>query len=88
MHDAREDKLSVLRRPICETDRMGSVGQKAPLALDPRRLHRSPEGGRSLAQLQPPIGRPLKADMPGLRGPEVAALHEHGAGWLRGGSAR
>ena len=78
----------VLRQPIYEKDRMDPVDPAALLALDPERLRRFPEGYRHLAYLQSAIGYPVKPDMPGLRGPEVAALYERGAGWLKGGPAR
>jgi hypothetical protein len=37
---------------------------------------------RHLAYLQSRIGYAVKADMPGLVGPEVEALYARGAGWL------
>ncbi|MBV1800202.1 hypothetical protein [Siccirubricoccus sp. G192] len=54
-------------------------------ALDPALLARFPEGYRHLAYLQTGIGYAVKTDMPGLHGPEVEALHAHGARWLAGG---
>ena len=45
---------------------------------------RFPAGYRHLAYLQTRIGYDVKADMPGLRGPEVDALYASGAAWLRG----
>jgi hypothetical protein len=76
----------VLRQPIYERDRMDPVDPAvAPLRLDPALLARFPEGYRHLAYLQTRIGYAVKADMPGLKGPEVEALRARGARWLAGG---
>jgi hypothetical protein len=74
----------VLRQPIYEKDRLDPVEPGAALVLDPEVLARYPEGYRYLAYLQVQAGYPVKADMPGLRGPEVAALYARGAAWLAG----
>lgn len=74
----------VLRQPIYEKDRMDPVDPAAHLELEPALLGRFPEGYRHLAYLQTQIGYEVKADMPGLRGPEVQALYARGAGWLDG----
>jgi hypothetical protein len=63
---------------------MDPVDPAARLELDPALLGRFPEGYRHLAYLQTQIGYEVKADMPGLRGPEVQALYARGAGWLDG----
>ncbi len=77
----------VLRQPIYERDRMDPVDPAvAPLRLDPALLARFPEGYRHLAYLQTRIGYAVKADMPGLKGPEVEALYARGACWLAGGA--
>jgi hypothetical protein len=76
----------VLRQPIYEKDRMDPVDPAARLALDPALLARFPEGYRHLAYLQTGIGYAVKTDMPGLKGPEVEALHARGARWLAGGA--
>lgn len=76
----------VLRQPIYERDRMDPVDPAAPLALDTALLARFPEGYRHLAYLQTRIGYAVKADMPGLKGPEVEALYARGARWLAGGA--
>ena len=55
------------------------------LALDGELLARFPEGYRHLAYLQTRIGYRVKPDMPGLDGPEVAALYRRGETWLAGG---
>ena len=73
-----------LRQPIYEKDRMDPVDPAARLELDPDRLAGFPEGYRHLAYLQSGLGYPVKTDMPGLRGPEVAALYDTGAKWLAG----
>ena len=56
----------------------------AKLSLDQELLARFPEGYRHLAYLQTRIGYQVKPDMPGLDGPEVAALYARGERWLRG----
>jgi hypothetical protein len=75
----------VLRQPIYERDRLDPVDPAARLELDRGVLERFPEGYRHLAYLQTNIGYQVKADMPGLTGPEVEALYRRGAAWLAGG---
>ncbi|MFC7691616.1 nuclear transport factor 2 family protein [Paeniroseomonas aquatica] len=77
----------VLRQPIYEKDRMDPVDPAATLALDAALLARFPAGYRHLAYLQTQIGYAVKADMPGLTGPEVEALYARGARWLAGEAA-
>ena len=77
----------VLRQPIYEKDRMDPVDPAKSVALDPALLARFPEGYRHLAYLQTQIGYAVKVDMPGLKGPEVAALYARGKTWLAGGAA-
>jgi len=74
----------VLRQPIYEKDRMDPVDPTARLELDRDLLARFPEGYRHLAYVQTHIGYDVKTDMPGIKGPEVEALYERGAAWLRG----
>ena len=74
----------VLRQPIYEKDRLDPVDPSARLDLDETLLAQFPEGYRHLAYLQTRIGYKVKIDMPGLDGPEVAALYRRGAGWLKG----
>ncbi len=74
----------VLRQPIYEKDRLDPLDPSAKLTLDAELLARFPEGYRHLAYLQTRIGYTVKPDMPGLDGPEVAALYERGARWLQG----
>ena len=74
----------VLRQPIYEKDRLDPLDPSAKLSLDPDLLARFPEGYRHLAYLQTRIGYTVKPDMPGLDGPEVAALYARGERWLRG----
>jgi len=73
-----------LRQPIYEKDRIDLVDPSATLRLDADLLGRFPEGYRHLAYLQTRIGYDVKADMPGLTGPEVDELYARGARWLRG----
>ncbi|HMA70346.1 MAG TPA: nuclear transport factor 2 family protein [Xanthobacteraceae bacterium] len=74
----------VLRQPIYEKDRLDPVDPAARLDLDKDLLARFPEGYRHLAYLQTRIGYKVKPDMPGLDGPEVAALYRRSEGWLKG----
>ena len=84
--EKREGRWAIVRRqPIYEKDRMDPVDPAARLELDPALLARFPEGYRHLAYLQTRIGYAVKADMPGLKGPEVEALYARGARWLAGG---
>ena len=76
----------VLRQPIYEKDRLDPLDPSAKLVLDAQLLARFPEGYRHLAYLQTRIGYTVKPDMPGLDGPEVAALYVRGEGWLKGGA--
>jgi len=72
----------VLRQPIYEKDRLDPLDPTARLQLDDGLLARFPEGYRHLAYLQTRIGYKVKSDMPGLDGPEVAALYRRGEDWL------
>ena len=76
----------VLRQPIYEKDRIDPLDSSRSLSLDHKVLERFPEGYRHLAYLQTLIGYPVKADMPGLKGPEVQALYGCGRKWLAGES--
>jgi hypothetical protein len=75
----------VLRQPIYEKDRLDPLDPAARLDLDKALLAQFPEGYRHLAYLQTRIGYKVKPDMPGLDGPEVAALYQRGEEWLQGG---
>ena len=74
----------VLRQPIYEQDRIAPVDPAAQLELDRAKLEAFPVGYRHLAYLQTEAGFAVKADMPGLIGPEVEALYASGAKWLAG----
>ena len=74
----------VLRQPIYEKDRLDPVTPGETIGFDQDLLAKYPEGYRYLAYLQVQAGYPVKLDMPGLRGPEVAALYARGAAWLAG----
>ncbi len=83
--EKRDDRWGlVLRQPIYEKDRLDPVDPAAKLALDQDLLARFPEGYRHLAYLQTKIGYRVKTDMPGIEGPELDALYERGARWLKG----
>ena len=75
----------LLRQRIYEKDRMDPVLPGTRLGLDATLLAQFPEGYRHLAYLQSRIGYAVKRDMPGLKGPHVAALYADGAAWLTGG---
>lgn len=75
----------VLRQPIYEKDRIDPVDPAARLELPAPDLDRFPEGYRHLAHLQAGLGYQVKADMPGLTGPEVESLYQRGTRWLSGG---
>jgi hypothetical protein len=81
--EKRNDRWGlVLRQPIYEKDRLDPVEPAARLELDKDLLAQFPEGYRHLAYLQTRIGYKVKPDMPGLDGPEVAALYRRGEEWL------
>lgn len=74
----------VIRQPIYEKDRLDPLDPGANPKLDAAKLAALPEGYGHLAYIQEEIGYCVKRDMPGLKGPEVAALYARGAAWLRG----
>jgi len=83
--EKRNDRWGlVLRQPIYEKDRLDPIDPAAELQLDRNLLAQFPEGYRHLAYLQTRIGYKVKTDMPGLDGPQVAALYRRGEGWLKG----
>jgi SnoaL-like domain len=83
--EKRNDRWGlVLRQPIYEKDRLDPLDPAAELQLDRNLLAQFPEGYRHLAYLQTRIGYKVKTDMPGLDGPEVAALYRRGEDWLNG----
>jgi SnoaL-like domain len=87
--EKRSDRWGlVLRQPIYEKDRLDPLDPAAKLQLDRNLLAQFPEGYRHLAYLQTRIGYKVKTDMPGLDGPEVAALYRRGEGWLKGSKLR
>src|ERR1700722_10696581 len=86
--EKREERWGlVLRQPIYEKDRLDPVDPAARLELDRGLLERFPEGYHHLAYLQTRIGYDVKTDMPGLDGPQLAALCRRGEGWLQGAGA-
>ncbi len=87
--EKRHDRWAiVLRRLFYEKDRMDPVDPSKTVQLDPEVLARFPEGYCHLAYLQSGLGFKVKTDMPGLRGPEAAALYALGKKWLGGESAK
>jgi hypothetical protein len=83
--EKRNDRWGLmLRQPIYEKDRLDPLDPAARLDLDRNLLAQFPEGYRHLAYLQTRIGYNEKPDMPGLDGPEDAALNGRGEEWLKG----
>lgn len=83
--DKRDGRWAiVLRQPIYEKDRLDPVTPGETVELDADLLRRYPEGYRHLACLQVQAGYQVKANLPGLRGPEVEALYARGAAFLAG----
>ena len=78
----------VLRRLFYEKDRMDPVDPSKTVQLDPDILAQFPEGYCHLAYLQSSLGFKVKTDMPGLKGPEAAALYALGKKWLTGKSPK
>ena len=74
----------MLRQPIYEGDSLNPVDPSATVVLAPEVLAAYPEGYRHLAYLQSQLGFDVARDLPGTRGPEVAALQARGRRWLAG----
>lgn len=74
----------VLLQPIYERDRLDPVDPAAKVKLYKKLLGSFPVGYRHLAYLQTRAGYKVKPDMPGLDGPELAALYRRGERWLAG----
>ena len=74
----------VLRQPVYELDRMTPVDPGALPMLDAELLRSFPEGYRHLAYLQTKMGFNVYENLPGTRGPEMAALADRMSSWLRG----
>ena len=75
----------LLRQPVYELDRMQVIDPAATLTLDQALLNSFPEGYRHLAYLQTQLGFDVAKDLPGTRGPEIAALMTNLRRWLNGG---
>jgi hypothetical protein len=83
LFEKRDERWGLVwRQPIYEKDRMDPVSPDAQLQLDAALLARFPVGYRHLAYLQTQIGYEVKTSMPGIRGPELAALLARGQSWL------
>jgi len=83
--EKRKDRWGLVwRRLFYEKDRLDPVDPGVTLKLDPALLAQFPVGYRHLAYLQIKVGYKVKADMPGLEGPEADALYALGAAWLKG----
>ena len=73
----------VLRQPIYEKDRLDPVDPAARLELSPATLARFRKATATwLTCPTTSVGYDVKADMPGLTGPEVDALYQRGTRWL------
>lgn len=77
----------VLRQPVYELDRLTPVDPNVVPKLDPALLASFPEGYRHLAYLQTKVGFTVDKDLPGTRGPAMAALIERMSKWLDGADA-
>ena len=83
--EKRKDRWGLVwRRLFYEKDRLDPVDPGVTFKLDPALLAQFPVGYRHLAYLQTKVGYKVKADMPGLEGPEADALYALGAAWLKG----
>jgi hypothetical protein len=86
--EKRNDRWGMLhRRVIYELDRMVPVDSSVTLKLDADLLAAYPYGYQHLAYLQVKLGMKVYRNLPGTRGPEVAALQERGRRWLAGADA-
>lgn len=77
----------VLRQPVYELDRMAPVDPASSIELDPELLDSFPEGYRYLGYLQTKVGFTVYKNLPGTRGPEIAALNARMKQWLGGADA-
>ena len=74
----------VFRQPVYELDRMTTVNPGDTVKLDSAMLAEYPRGYRHLAYLQRTQGMTVYQNLPGTRGPEIAALQAAMARWLAG----
>lgn len=72
------------RQPIYEKDRLDAVTPGEKIRFNNKLLAEMPEGYRYLAYAQTRGGLTVRRDMPGLRGPALAALYARGDAWLKG----
>ena len=77
----------VLRQPVYELDRLTPVDPNLAPTLDPALLASFPQGYRHLAYLQTRLGFAIDRDLPGTRGPAMAALMDRMGRWLDGDDA-
>jgi hypothetical protein len=77
----------VFRQPVYELDRMTPVNPAHVPLLDQKLLDSFPVGYRYLAYLQSKVGFAVYNNLPGTRGPEIAALNDRMMLWLNGASA-
>ena len=73
-----------LRRLFYEQDRMIPINPSTLPAIDQKLLASFPSGYQHLGYLQTKLGFKVKPDMPGLKGPQAAALYALGKRWLAG----
>jgi hypothetical protein len=76
----------VQRQPIYEKDRIDPVDPGTHIKLDAALLSQFPAGYRHLAYAQTKAGLTVNRHLPGMDGPEIDALYEQAAAWLRGGA--
>jgi hypothetical protein len=83
--EKRKDRWGLVHRNVVyELDRMTPVDPGAQLELDPDLLGNFPEGYRHLGYLQTHAGMHVSRDLPGTRGPQIAALRERMERWKNG----
>ena len=86
--EKRDGRWAIVERhPIYDKDRLDPLDPSLPPKLDPELLNSLPEGYRHLAYAQVKRGLPVKRDMPGSDGPELAALYERATAWLANAEA-
>lgn len=76
--------LLCLRTVIYELDQMIPTEPGRRIELDRELLEAFPEGYRHMAYMQRQAGMEVKADLPGIRGPELEARMAQTRAWLAG----
>jgi hypothetical protein len=82
--DFLEELDGRLRTVIYELDQMIPTEPGRRIELDRELLEAFPEGYRHMAYMQRQAGMEVKADLPGIRGPELEARMAQTRAWLAG----